>query len=426
MADIFISYKSERRAAAEHLAEILADTGYSVWWDYALVSGNDFGAQIEREIRAAKAVIVLWCSLARESEWVKEEASLAKRLGKIIPARIEMIDLPLGFSMAHTLDLMDWDGSPHGRELEQLVHEIARLVGRKPKPNQDGLNRTERAWRRYGAPALRDFALIDDLERKRPARTLPSALRQPPQETKVAEETPHRFSNEPAQRRPDQSGESSSDWRSMLPKNPAAWLRAIPRNRSAIALYAFVLVLLAWTVYRNLTAEQPVRPGDTAPTQASIAPPATSTAAPEHTTPPAHPATPRPSDPTTTTTTPTQVGWKICNESSHGDLYVAIAYVADSDAGSDLWTHDGWWKVAQGQCALIKRTMSKTLLVRAETSDGATVWDGDKKFCLLPAKFSNYMVPVQAGAACPRGYEAAKAFRRDAGEYGVYLINLRD
>lgn len=63
MADVFISYKSERRAAAEHLAEILSDYGYSVWWDYGLISGRDFGAQIEKELRAAKAVIVLWCSM---------------------------------------------------------------------------------------------------------------------------------------------------------------------------------------------------------------------------------------------------------------------------------------------------------------------------------------------------------------------------
>jgi hypothetical protein len=76
-ADVFISYKSERRAAAEHLAEILADYGYSVWWDYGLIAGGDFGAQIESELRASKAAVVLWCSLSVNSEWVREEAALA-------------------------------------------------------------------------------------------------------------------------------------------------------------------------------------------------------------------------------------------------------------------------------------------------------------------------------------------------------------
>ena len=135
MADVFISYISERRAAAEHLAEILADYGYSVWWDYALVSGKDFGAQIERELRAAKAVVVLWCGLSRESEWVKEEATLAKRLDKIVPAIIENVELPLGFTMTQTLDLATWNGAPQSEDLERLLRDIARLTGRALRPD---------------------------------------------------------------------------------------------------------------------------------------------------------------------------------------------------------------------------------------------------------------------------------------------------
>ncbi|MCE9522454.1 MAG: toll/interleukin-1 receptor domain-containing protein, partial [Alphaproteobacteria bacterium] len=176
MADVFISYKSERRAAAEHLAEILADYGFTVWWDYALVSGKDFGAEIERELRTAKAVVVLWCGLSRDSEWVKEEAALAKRLDKIVPARIEDIDLPLGFSITQTLDLSAWDGAPQSDHLERLLRDVARLVGRAAVPNEEGLQRTERAWHRFGAPPLTGFALIDPLERERTARTLPDAL----------------------------------------------------------------------------------------------------------------------------------------------------------------------------------------------------------------------------------------------------------
>lgn len=177
MADVFISYKSERRAAAEHLAEILADYGYSVWWDYGLISGRDFGAQIEKELRAAKAVVVLWCSMSVSSEWVREEAALAKRLNRVIPTFIEHgVELPLGFSLSQTLDLADWDGAPKSARLDRLLRDIAQLVGRAARPNLPGLERTERAWRRFGAPPLRDFALIDALERKQPARTLPGSL----------------------------------------------------------------------------------------------------------------------------------------------------------------------------------------------------------------------------------------------------------
>ena len=69
---------TERRNAAQHLSRILELNGYSVWFDYGLLSGSDFGPQIERELRAAKAVIVLWCTLSHDSKWVLEEAHLAE------------------------------------------------------------------------------------------------------------------------------------------------------------------------------------------------------------------------------------------------------------------------------------------------------------------------------------------------------------
>src|SRR6185295_14048574 len=150
MADIFISYKSERRAAAEHLAEVLVDYGFTVWWDYSLVTGRHFGADIERELRAAKAVIVLWCSRSVASEWVLEEATLAKRLGKIVPVQIEDVDLPLGFSLLQTLDLTQWSGAPKDAGLDRLLRDVAGKVGRPPEDNEEGLARTERAWRRFG------------------------------------------------------------------------------------------------------------------------------------------------------------------------------------------------------------------------------------------------------------------------------------
>jgi hypothetical protein len=58
MADVFISYKSERRAATRHLAQTLTCYGYSVWYDCPLMKGAlaDQGArlswsQVDREIR---------------------------------------------------------------------------------------------------------------------------------------------------------------------------------------------------------------------------------------------------------------------------------------------------------------------------------------------------------------------------------------
>ncbi|MBR0673391.1 TIR domain-containing protein [Neoroseomonas soli] len=156
MADVFISYKSGRRATAECIARILTLHGYSVWFDPALVAGEEFSRPIERELRAARAVVVLWCRLSVESDWVREEATLAKRLRTIIPVRLERVELPLGFVSLQAVDLTNWDGSPRGRPLRRLVQEVARLVGRDPVPCEAELDSLEAAWRdnsACGAPA---------------------------------------------------------------------------------------------------------------------------------------------------------------------------------------------------------------------------------------------------------------------------------
>ncbi|HML10689.1 MAG TPA: toll/interleukin-1 receptor domain-containing protein [Stellaceae bacterium] len=164
MADVFISYKTERRNAAQHLSRILELNGYSVWFDYGLLSGTDFGPQIERELRAAKAVVVLWCGLSHDSRWVLEEAHLAERLGTLTPVWLEAVELPLGFGRADTIDLSSWDGSPRSPALDRLLNEVGRRVGRDAEPSFRGLQHYEETWRSFGSPPLSRFALVDPLD----------------------------------------------------------------------------------------------------------------------------------------------------------------------------------------------------------------------------------------------------------------------
>ena len=159
MADVFISYKSERRAAAEHLADILEDHGYSVWFDYALATGDSFSEQIGRELEAASCVVVLWCSLSVDSKWVKREASFAQDRGKICPAFIERIELPFPFHHEQTISLLSWNGEPKPGEPRPLLAEVAKHTGKAPKPDVELLRRAEKAWRRFGSQPLAKFAL---------------------------------------------------------------------------------------------------------------------------------------------------------------------------------------------------------------------------------------------------------------------------
>ncbi len=159
MAEIFISYKSERRPAARHLAKVLDAWGYQSWYDYGLIPGHDFEPRLMAELNAAKVVIVLWCAMAVGSPWVNKEAREAKRAGKFLPCRLESCALPQDFSGADTINLMEWDGAPRSHMLDRVLGELARRLGRDPAMNFNRLRELDEDWRGYGAPSLAQFAL---------------------------------------------------------------------------------------------------------------------------------------------------------------------------------------------------------------------------------------------------------------------------
>jgi formylglycine-generating enzyme required for sulfatase activity len=172
MAEVFISYKSERRKAAEHLAEVLKYYGYSVWFDYQLIKGDDFRTQIEARIREAKALIVLWCTMSVRSPWVAEEAGLASKRGILVPVKIEPCELPFGFGFQDYINMVSWDAAPRGPQLDPLIEALEQRIGRAANLDLRGVRQYEAHWRRFGAPTLKDFALsppLADVETPRPA-----------------------------------------------------------------------------------------------------------------------------------------------------------------------------------------------------------------------------------------------------------------
>jgi formylglycine-generating enzyme required for sulfatase activity len=173
MAEIFISYKSERRKAAEHLAQILRCYGYSVWFDYSLINGRDFGLQIDAKVREAKAVVVLWCAKSAGSRWVAEEADLAHSLGSLAPVMIEKCELPVGFRRLDYIDLTGWDGAPRSHLLDKLLDELEQKTGRAPQLNLRAVRDYEETWRRFKAPSLKAFALEAPLDAAESDRKLP-------------------------------------------------------------------------------------------------------------------------------------------------------------------------------------------------------------------------------------------------------------
>ena len=159
--DIFISYSREDRPAARHFAECFTRAGFDVWWDAALRSGETFDEVIEKELRAAKAVVVLWSPRSVASRWVRAEATLADRFNKLVPAIIESCNLPIIFELTHAADLADWTGNETDPRWQTLIEDIRRLVGVREEQPQRSANDDDAA---KSEPDSRD-ELLAALER---------------------------------------------------------------------------------------------------------------------------------------------------------------------------------------------------------------------------------------------------------------------
>ena len=126
--DIFLSYARRDRPTARVIAECLSDEGLSVWWDASLHSGETFDEVIERNLKDAKAVVVLWSPASVASRWVRAEATLADRRNKLVPAIIEACDRPIIFELTHTAELTDWKGDRSDVRWRTFIEDLYRLI----------------------------------------------------------------------------------------------------------------------------------------------------------------------------------------------------------------------------------------------------------------------------------------------------------
>jgi adenylate cyclase len=94
MADVFVSYaRSDKTRVAPLVAAIQAQ-GWSVWWDPEIDAGQQFDDQIEVELKAAKAVLVVWTPISASSRWVRGEAR-RRRTGHAGPRALRRHQLPM-------------------------------------------------------------------------------------------------------------------------------------------------------------------------------------------------------------------------------------------------------------------------------------------------------------------------------------------
>ena len=167
LPDVFLSYARENRLLAELLADSLGAQGLTVWWDSDLSAGVEFSAVIEAKLRGAAVVVVLWSADSVRSVFVRDECSRAMRHSKLLPVRIEDVELPLGFGQLHTLDLLAWEGDADDPAFEKLLQDVHarrqsapyRASAPAPLAELTGFATHARRWRPHGTSLIAGVTL---------------------------------------------------------------------------------------------------------------------------------------------------------------------------------------------------------------------------------------------------------------------------
>jgi hypothetical protein len=128
VADIFLSYSREDRAIASSLAAILLANGWTLYWDRQLLAGEVFDDVLERELTAARCVVVLWSFRSIASQWVRNEADEGACRNVMVSVRIEDVRVPLAFRRIQAADLCGWQGDANDQRLSDLIRAISALL----------------------------------------------------------------------------------------------------------------------------------------------------------------------------------------------------------------------------------------------------------------------------------------------------------
>lgn len=130
MSDVFISYKAEDRRRVQPLVDALHSDGYSVWWDQHISAGDEWRPTIERQLDAARCVIVAWSkrSVGPEGQFVRDEASRALQRRVYVPVAIDNVRIPLGFGESQATSLRGWRGDPSDARYQAVLAAVRRIV----------------------------------------------------------------------------------------------------------------------------------------------------------------------------------------------------------------------------------------------------------------------------------------------------------
>jgi TIR domain len=127
MTDIFLSYSSIDVDRVRPIRDALAERGFDVFWDQTLPPGKDWDTWIREHLSKSKCALIVWSKNSVKSDNVRHEATIAKRLGKLLAALIDDLDpeeFPMGLYASQSAKLGLWSGDPHDDAWLKLQREV--------------------------------------------------------------------------------------------------------------------------------------------------------------------------------------------------------------------------------------------------------------------------------------------------------------
>src|SRR5215831_6062519 len=152
MADFFISYPKARRALTERVARDLEAAGLSVWWDTRIRLGEGFRNQIDDQLNACKAAIVIWTPESIKSDWVIAEADDARQQRKLINTHVTDLSpsqIPKPFNQMHSVEL-----TRHDIIVDAVRRHVSPEQPQTPEPSAAALH-ARRDRKRLRVPSRR-------------------------------------------------------------------------------------------------------------------------------------------------------------------------------------------------------------------------------------------------------------------------------
>ena len=136
MPDIFISYAHEDQERVRPIVQEL-EKRWSVFWDKKIPPGKTWEDSIGKALEESPCVLVVWSHSSVKSDWVKEEADVAKKRDTFVPLFLDKVEPPMGFRRIHAADLSDWKNNNAHQGFQLLIGAIESKISPATQPVTD-------------------------------------------------------------------------------------------------------------------------------------------------------------------------------------------------------------------------------------------------------------------------------------------------